>query len=165
MSVELQVAIEADIIVDELRKGIVDTIREVSGNTLEVLTVTTLVNGEKKPVPDRATIVGDGLIIVDVPDYDSQVVLNITPSYADEGVFVCAVSAEYSRSAVEVTLAASCAIWLARRCKTLIQDDWAFWTRSTTILPDELVERIRIKDIDGLDAACKRLVGSRIIQD
>lgn len=163
MSIELQVAIEADILVGELRKGISQTVLELTGNSMPVLAVTSLVDGETKSVTDDAAIVGDGLILVEVLDFDSQIVLNIVPSYEHEGKFVCAVSAEYSRSAVEVTLAACCAIWLARRSKALIQDDWEFWTSSTTIPPDELVDRIRVTSLHGLDAACKRLVGSRVI--
>ena len=69
------------------------------------------------------------------------------------------------KTAIEVTLAACCAVWLARRSNAMIQVDWGFWTTATIISPDELVEQICVRNIDGLKAACQRLVGTRVIDE
>lgn len=111
---------------------------------------------------DKDTMVCDALVLVEASDLDAQIALTISPSFEKDGLFDCAISAECSRNAVEFTLAASCAIWLSRRFKTRIRDEWLFWTSAPAIEPDDLVGKIRVNGIGGLTEACKTLVGARI---
>ena len=162
MSIDLHVCVEPGVIVQALREGISMTLTELTGNPAPTLLLWTMENGERASMDDKDTIVCDALVLVEASDLDAQIALTISPSFEEDGIFDCAISAECSRSAVEFVLAASCAVWLSRRSKTQIRDEWLFWTDHAAIEPDDLVGKIRVIGIGGLAEACKTLVGARI---
>ena len=162
MSIDLNVCIAPEVAAQELRKGISKTFTELTENPAPSFLMWTMENGERTLMDDKQIIVCDSLIVVEALGLDAQIVLTIAPSFEKDGMLDCAISAEYSRSAVEFTLAASCAVWLSRRFKMQIRDEWQFWTDTAEIEPDDLANRIQVKGIGDLTEACRTLVGTRI---
>lgn len=163
MATQLHTSIKEDITIGELRCGVGNTIREITGNDPPFITTWTVCRGERCPVKDETSIVNEGLFVLEAPDFDVQVLFIVTPSFESDGQFICGVSSEYSMNAIEKTLAACCTVWLARRSESNIEDDTMFWTNAMIIAPDDLVQQIRVSGIRGFDKACEGLVGTRLM--
>lgn len=161
MSVELGVRLAESITVGELCAGVSQTMKELVSVSDLKLTAYLRLAGTVHRISEVSSIVSDGLVMIQIPDADAEITLNTMPSIENAEKTICLVSAEHSRSPIEITLALGCAIWLARRCGSKIADEWCFWTDLVSITPDELCRRVAVAEVPGLEAACIQLVGDR----
>jgi hypothetical protein len=165
MAIDLGVRVHSSIKVSELRDGAVMTLSRVTACAIADIYISRITNGTTSEVSDDSSIVGDGLVIVGMKDYDVQVVLTMIPSVDVTNLYECSISAEYSRSPIEFVLALSCAIWLGKRCDSMIEDDWQFWSSAVSVSPETLESILGVGRSTTFVAACQQIVGNRVTRE